>query len=276
MRVFKEPLFHFVLIGLAIFGWFYLVTPEGEYPEPGEIITVDNKDLELLISRFETSWNRPPNNKEIQALIDALVREEVLVREARKLGLDQGDQVIRARLARKMDFLTSAVAASVIPEDDVLEEFLAANPERFSTSPRIAFDQVYLGETPKAGDVELTLAALNSGSDWSAAGLQSLLPKSMPLSANRVVDSAFGQGFAKSLEQLEPDVWSGPIQSGYGYHLARITGSSPAKLPPLEDIRDIVLQEWRRETGEELAQAQYDSLVAHYQIELPVFEEAKK
>jgi len=273
MRVLKEPLFHFLLTGIAIFGWFYLIAPEEEHSEPGATIMVDKKDVELLVTRFETSWNRPPSAQERQALIDALVREEILVREARKLGLDRGDQEIRARLAQKMDFLTDAIAASVTPEEEILQEYLGANPERFSTPPRIAFDQVFLGETPDSDDIERALAALNSGSDWSNAGLQSLLPKSMPLSAARIIDSVFGMGFSGALGQLEPDAWSGPVRSGYGHHLVRVTSSLPAELPPLQDIRETVLQEWRQTTGDDLAQAQYQSLAANYRIELPGPEE---
>ncbi|MCG7519787.1 peptidyl-prolyl cis-trans isomerase [Ruegeria sp. Ofav3-42] len=276
MRILKEPLFHFILMGIAIFCWFAWISPQQEIVEETDTITIDGNDVALLTTRFETSWNRPPTQDELRALIDATVREEVLVREARKLGLDQGDQVIRARLAQKMDFLTDAIAASVEPEDDVLQAYLQENPERFTTRPQIAFDQVYLGQTVEADAIENAIASVNGREDWDSVGQTTLLPRSMPLSAARVVDSNFGIGFSSSLGTLEPGIWSGPVQSAFGIHLVRVTDKRAPKLPPLDEVRDSVLLEWRRETGAELAQAQYESLASSYRIETPEINQASE
>ncbi|WP_170604413.1 peptidylprolyl isomerase [Ruegeria arenilitoris] len=272
MRVIKEPLFHFILIGIAIFGWFNWVSPQSEGDDNGEKIAINEVDVDLLSTRFEASWKRAPSEAELEALIDALVREEVLVREARKLGLDKGDQVIRARLAQKMEFLTTAIASSVDPDEAELQAYLEDNAERFMTPSLVAFDQVFLGETAEPSEVAEVLSALNSGEDWSQLGVPSLLLQTMPLSALSVVDSAFGRGFSGNLTDLEMSIWSGPIQSGYGQHLVRVTGIQAGGLPSLDDIREAVLSEWRRETGDDLAQAQYEILAAQYEIQTPTGE----
>ncbi|WP_171120908.1 MULTISPECIES: peptidylprolyl isomerase [unclassified Ruegeria] len=276
MRVLKDPLLHFLLIGCGIFGWFFLVAPDGEVAPPAETIIVDQDDVDLLVARFTDSWKRPPTDTERQALIEALIREEVLVREARKLGLDRGDQVIRARLAQKMDFLTDAIASSVEPETDVLQAYLEQNAERFTTPRLIAFDQVFLGEAPTPADIDSALARLRAGEDWTGVGARTLLPLSLPLAAARSVDAAFGYGFSGAVNQFKLGEWEGPIQSGYGLHLVRITDTQPSKLPELEDIHDAVLLEWRRDTGEELAQAQFEDLAATYQIVTPETEKAQE
>ncbi|NVO58230.1 peptidyl-prolyl cis-trans isomerase [Rhodobacteraceae bacterium B1Z28] len=273
MRIIKEPLFHFILFGIAIFGWFYLISPEREAAEEAEKISISDGDIELLSTRFETSWKRVPSEAELQVLIDALIREEVLVREARKLGLDRGDQVIRARLAQKMDFLTGAIASSVTPEDAVLQTYLEDNSARFTTPHMVAFDQVYLGDAPDPEKVAKALAELSAGEDWLGLGVPSLLQRTMPLSTPGVIASNFGGGFSKNLENLEPMVWVGPIQSGFGEHLVRVTDLEPGRLPPLDDVRDVVLTEWRREAGEDLAQVQYESFAASYEIETPITQE---
>lgn len=273
MRILKEPLFHFILIGVAIFGWFQVVSPETDGVADVEQITIDTDDVALLNTRFEASRKRAPNKVEMQALIDALIREEVLVREARNLGLDRGDQVIRARLAQKMDFLTSAIASSATPEDAVLQAFLDKNAALFTTPSMYAFDQVFLGTAPEPDDVAQTLLALNAGEDWFNLGVSSLLLRTMPLSKASVVDSTFGRRFSANLENLEPSIWSGPVQSGYGQHLVRITAVQPGQLPQLDDIREAVVSEWRREAGADLAQAQYESFAARYEIITPTLQE---
>lgn len=52
MRILKEPLFHFFLIGAAIFIWFHIVAPDNETVEDLEVITIDENDVALLSSRF--------------------------------------------------------------------------------------------------------------------------------------------------------------------------------------------------------------------------------
>ncbi|EEE38395.1 hypothetical protein RKLH11_2237 [Rhodobacteraceae bacterium KLH11] len=63
--------------------------------------------------------------------------------------------------------------------------------------------------------------------------------------------------------------WAGPIQSGYGKHLIQVLAVEPGRLPPLNDIRSAVLQDWQRAMGEDLAQAQYETLADNYTIETP-------
>ncbi|RBW62083.1 peptidyl-prolyl cis-trans isomerase [Ruegeria sp. A3M17] len=274
MQILKQPLFHFILIGVAIFGWFAWVSPQQDIVEETDTITVDGNDVALLKTRFQSSWNRPPTEDELKALIDGAIREEVLVREARKLGLDQGDQVIRARLAQKMDFLTDAIAASIEPEPEVLQTFLNENPERFTKPAQIAFDQIYLDENASPDAIESTIEAANTQQDWSSIGSTTLLPKSLPLTVVRVVDANFGTGFSAALSSLEPGNWSGPVRSAYGIHVVRVIDKQDPILPKLEDIRDTVLLEWRRDAGSDLAQAQYESLASNYRVETPDMDKA--
>ncbi len=138
--------------------------------------------------------------------------------EARKLGLDQGDQVIRAHLTQKMDFLTDAIAASVEPEAL----------------------QAFLGETAAPEAVENAIEAANARQDWGNIGVTTLLPQSMPMTALRVVDANFGAGFSAILGSLEPGSRSGPVHSAYGVHIVRVTDRQDVLVPKLEDIRDTV------------------------------------
>lgn len=266
MRILKEPLFHFFLIGAAIFIWFHIVAPEAETVENLETITLDEDDAARLADQFEARWQRRPSDAELTALVRASIREEVLVREARKLGLDRGDTVIRSRLSQKMDFLTEAIATSVVPGDDELQAFLDLNPERYVTPDKVAFAQVFLGEAPNEARIEASLTALRAGQEASVSGASTLLPASMPLTATRVIDSVFGAGFSKGLIELETGPWTGPIQSGYGVHLVQVLAFEPGRTPPLSEIRTDVLRDWRRVAREDLAQAQYDSLAKKYEI----------
>ena len=69
-------------------------------------------------------WQRPPTAEELKGLIDDHVKEEILSREAIKLGLDQNDTIIRRRLRQKMEFLAEDFAATAEPTDAELEAYL--------------------------------------------------------------------------------------------------------------------------------------------------------
>ncbi len=269
MRLLKEPLFHFFLIGAAIFVWFHLVAPEAEAVEDIDTIAIDENDVALLSAQFEARWKRRPSDAELQALVDASIREEVLVREARKLGLDRGDTVIRSRLSQKMDFLSEAIATSVVPDDEELEAFLQENSERYATSAKAAFIQVFLGEKPGDAEIEQALTALRTEQEPDGLGSSTLLPASMPMTATRVIDSVFGNGFSEGLTTLDVGEWTGPIRSGYGVHLVKVVAIEPSQLPPLAEIHGVVLRDWRRAASEDLAQAQYEALARNYEIVAP-------
>ncbi len=269
MRLLKEPLFHFFLIGAAIFVWFHLVAPEAEAVEDIDMIAIDENDVALLSDQFEARWKRRPSDAELQALVDASIREEVLVREARKLGLDRGDTVIRSRLSQKMDFLSEAIATSVVPDDEELEAFLQENSERYATSAKVAFTQFFLGEKPGDAEIEQALTALRAQQEPDGLGGSTLLPTSMPMTATRVIDSVFGNGFSEGLTTLDVGEWTGPIRSGYGVHLVKVVAIEPSQLPSLAEIHGAVLRDWRRAASEDLAQAQYEALARNYEIVAP-------
>lgn len=265
-RLLSEPIVAFGLIGVALFAVFYAMQ-DHTTPEP-DAISVTARDMERIEGGFRAVWNRAPTTEERDALIAAHVRQEVLVREAEALGLDRDDAVIRQRLQQKMEFLLSASADALVPGDADLETYLHANADRYAIDGQVAFQQVYLGQAPNPAVVKDTLAALLAGEDPATLGQRSLLPAALPLSPARAVDSGFGSGMFDQLEQAEPDIWTGPVTSGYGLHLVRITAREPARAPALDGVRDRVEADWRREQAEELSERQFELLRDRYDIQI--------
>lgn len=266
MRFYKEPLFHFLLLGLALFAWFAYLNPDDAAPEPADRISVDEGDIDRLIELYRATWRRPPDLEELQRLQDGLVQEEILVREARTLGLDRGDSVVRQRLGQKMVFLMTSMAQVAEPDDDTLHAFVADNRERFEDPGRIAFQQIALGPDPDRQTVEAAIEALNGGAPPADFATSSLLPATFPLSAQQQVDSVFGAGVFTELQRTPAGQWAGPVRSGYGLHLVRVDAVENPSLPPLEDIREEVLFELRRDVAANLLEDQQTALRARYEI----------
>ena len=192
--------------------------------------------------------------------------EEANVREALELGLDRGDAVIRQRLNLKMQFLSESGAAVLEPEDAELQAYLDANPERFMQPPDIAFEQVLLPQEGAASEIRLLL---ENGADPATLGVASLLPSSFPMTPAPVIDRTFGAGFDAALAALPLNSWQGPVPSGYGQHLVRVTDRSDPTLPPLSEIRNRVEAEWRADRTKTLRESYTQAMLARYSVTLP-------
>ena len=141
----REPLVHFLVLGAAI----YLVAGRGaDHPDR---IVVDEGRVAMLARSFEATWRRPPGDAELERLIDDYVMEEVLYREALALGLDRDDLVVRRRMRQKMEFLNDGLEART-PSEPELQDFLAANPERFRVPSRVSFEQVFVNPEREGAD----------------------------------------------------------------------------------------------------------------------------
>ena len=267
-RLFREPLLHFLAIGGLIFLLFGALAGPG--PGPADTIVVGPERIERLATRFQSVWRRPPSDEELDALINEHVREEIYYREALALGLDRNDAIVRRRLRQKMEFLTDSAADLLEPAAGELEAWLAANEQAYRSGPRLAFEQIYLGETPGPDGVKLSLIALQSDplTDPSALGESTLLPAGLDLSSSGAIDGVFGQGFFGRLAGLPPGKWAGPVQSAYGVHLVRILDSLPARMPPLEEVRDAVLRDWKAAKTREIRELHYARLRERYVVEI--------
>ncbi len=269
MKLIKEPMFHFFVFGIIVFVWFFYQNPDATAGSDDATIQIGEQELDHLISEFSSSRQRPPSFQELSGMIDASIREEVLVREARTLGLEQGDRVIRNRLVQKMEFLTTSAAQAVEPERSVLEEHMQKYPERFATTEKLAFEQVSFGASPDQQVVEDAKAVLNAGANPETVGQPSLLPAFIPLSSAKQIDGMFGVGFAAGIVEQSLGEWSGPVRSGYGTHLVRLVELQPSQVLPLDDVYQAVLFDWRGQLQHDLLQAGVDSLKSRYRIETP-------
>ena len=170
-----------------------------------------------------------------------------------------------------MEFLTDSGADVIAPDAGELEAYYTANEERFKNTPRIGLEQIFLGQNATPERIAAALAALQSDTetDLLRLGERTLLPSQMALATPAEIDSVFGTGFFDRLTQLPTDVWGGPVESGYGLHLLRIDDIRPARLPPLEEVRDVILREWKSEKALELRKQIYARLRARYNVVLP-------
>jgi hypothetical protein len=76
----------------------------------------------------------------------------------------------------------------------------------------------------------------------------------------------FGAEFARSVFELAPDQWHGPVLSGYGVHWVFVEQRLPAEAPEFAAVRDRVEQDWRDERREKFNDEFYAQLRARYEV----------
>lgn len=258
----REPLVHFLLAGAAIFvvlGW------QGENADPASrAIHLSRADQARLSVNFAQVMGRPPTEAELRAVIDRWVREEILYREALRLGLDVGDAVVRKRLAQKMEVIAASAADAETPSDETLQAWLDRHPERFAQDTTLSFDQLYFTDRGRAV-VGKTL--LGGGADWTRLGDPVSLPARFERASRAVVAAELGDELARALAVMEPDNrWQGPLEGALGWHLVRLRAREPGVVPPLAAIRQRVEDDWRAETGRARQDAAYRALRSAYTV----------
>src|SRR5664279_2902288 len=142
-RWLREPLLHFLLIGIALFAVYaYTHRGRGGFESSRQIaLTLD--ELRQMDMYFESQWHRPPTPAEFQAMVEDKVREEVLYREALAMGLDKDDTIVKRRMAQKMQFLAEDVAAAHEPSTAELKAWFEKNKDRFALPSRYSFRHLY-------------------------------------------------------------------------------------------------------------------------------------
>ncbi|HTO49729.1 MAG TPA: peptidyl-prolyl cis-trans isomerase [Burkholderiales bacterium] len=276
-RLLREPLVHFLLIGAVLFGLY-------SYSQSGRTTTASSKEIRLtldevaqLVMLYQSQWRRPPTPQELERMVESKVQQEVLYREALAMGLDRDDEIVKRRMAQKMQFLAEDVAAAREPTTAELKSWFEKHSTMFALPPRLSFRHLYFSPdrrgTRAREDADKALAKL-AGQPEDAKIAGSLADPFMfqDYYRDRAPDylgKEFGPQFALSLAKLAPGSWQGPIESGFGWHLVFVDTVIPGRVPAFEEIEPDVKTAW---LGEQKAQAwdkAYKEMRAKYKVLMP-------
>ncbi len=284
-RLLREPLVHFLAIGLGLFILFGLVAPE-ESNLDDKTIVVD-RDALLRFVQFRSKAFNPEiaaarldalGDAELERLIDDYVREEALHREALALGMDQNDYVIKQRLIQSIRFITNGFVSSAVDvSDEEVAEYYEANRDDYFVDPYVTFTHVFFSRDRHGEEQARQLAA---------AKLDELNDERVPFSGSMrhgdrflynvnyvertqdFVASHFGRSMAASVFELEANDarWQGPLESAYGYHLVMVTKRTEGFHPPLEEVADVVREDALRIKLDEQNERAVQAIVDTYDV----------
>jgi peptidyl-prolyl cis-trans isomerase C len=240
-RTARGPWPALLLVGVALWG----LHRAAQGPEPRTLV-VTAETMTALREGLAREHGREPTAAEVEARVDEWVEDELLVREARALGLDRADPIVRRRLVQKLRFSLEDQDGVDDPGDDVLAQWHRTHAERYRHPPRRGFSHVFVEGLDAAARAraEALVVALEGGAD--PAGRGDAFPhgsRQGPADHRALVDR-YGEGLADAVAAAPLDRWIA-ARSSFGWHALRVDDERPGELAPLSEVRARVLADWQ-------------------------------
>ena len=251
----------FLAVGLLLFGLDRWRQDRDDYH-----IIVDLPLLEKLAAQWQGQTQRLPDANELDALVEGYVREEILVREARRLSLDKDDVIIRRRLAQKYEFFLANADVSADPDADTLQKFFDANRARYRLPETFSFNHVFFDNENEA---RAAVTQLNTDeSNWRSLGRPFMLNRSYrSVTADRLVVE-MGDAFVVALRGLPEARWSGPVVSAFGAHAVKLVARDTGGDVAFDDVASHVARDWQMFRQKAARDTAMDELRSKYKVEL--------
>lgn len=252
----REPLLHFLILGLCIFGIDRQFSARTDDPR---VITVDAAVDAEVRAVFSEARRRDPNATEMQALRRVWLDNEVLYREGLALQVDKGDKTIRDRVIFKALSVIEA-GLKLPPIDDAgLRAWFERNRARYDEPARFDFQEAVLPSDTPEESLRAFAAALNGGTPGEVrAALNAYRGRPHPT----IVES-YGEAFASALEASVPGEWR-VFQSRDRLRVMRLESTSPPRRAEFEPLRSVVMQDWVDATMAEMRSAAVTAMTAKY------------
>ena len=256
-----DRLIWFVVFGLLLFGADRLMQAR-----ENNIIKVDLPLVEKLVAQWEGQTERRPNARELDALIEGYIREEILVREAARLGLNQDDIIIRRRLAQKVEFMMADETVDALPDKEALKRFFDDNRTQYDQPETLTWRHVFAENQAQARQLR---SALNQDeTDWQDKGKPFMLNRQYARQSEVDLSRLMGTQFAAALFQEKAGDWRAPVESAFGWHVVKIDKRHEAQQAVFEPLIERIARDYQKRQRQEALAAAWAELRGRYEVEL--------
>jgi hypothetical protein len=204
------------------------------------------------IEGLSSAKRNPLTEAEKREALERIIDEELLLRRALELGLAESDPSSRKALVNAM-LQFSVAAAKRDPTEEQLRAFYADRPKliapqplltvRATSFPNTDLDRVARLQTEMANGKSFDAAVT------AASGELILLPKG-PVVPAKIAEYA-GASIRDIALTLEKGQTAGPIEVGRRVVYVHLVDRTDEPPPPLDQVRDVVAEEWRKRASEE-------------------------
>jgi hypothetical protein len=269
----NKPPVRIVLLGVLVAAAF-LLAKGPPVTDSSRRVVITGADLLQQRAAFMRTWQREPTADELRGALEKHIRQEVLYREALARGYDRDDLVVRRVMQQKMEFLAASQATQEPPTEEEVEAYFALRQERYRLSAVLSFSQIYLSADQRGAGVEqaaIDLLARLRAEDPDPDALASwgdtiMLDISYAGQTEREVSVAFGEVFAEALVRLPIGEWQGPVSSGYGLHLVKVTEREESRVPEWQEVVRRVISDMEFEAKAAARDQLYQEIAQNYEV----------
>jgi hypothetical protein len=257
-----KRLLAFFSIGLFIFVLDILF----EDLSDDKTIVIFDSELKDLVDTWTSQVGREPNGQELSAIINQLVDEEILYREALSLGLDKNDIIIKRRLSQKIGFLKQEEVKPMTNSE--VDTFFLENKLDYLIPKQYTFTHIYFN-----ADKNGSKRALKAYKDLRKVGELPygdpfLLGKNFSLKTSKEITRTFGKNFAEEIKKVPLNQWYGPLSSSYGSHLVFINSIVEERIPELKEVKAQLISDLQLRQKEDSFRIYLDNLREKYKVQV--------
>ncbi|MCP4260991.1 MAG: peptidyl-prolyl cis-trans isomerase [Planctomycetes bacterium] len=170
---------------------------------------------------------------------------------------------------QKMEFLSNDLAELNQPDEAALNKYFLDNQDKYELPARVSFTHIYFSLDKRGAKVVEDAKSVLSGLNALRApelGDSFMLQYDFVQETPFEVERLFGKVFAEELFTLETNSWLGPIESGYGLHLVRISEKIDARMPELASVINKVRTDFMFEQRQKMNKEIYEKFKERYEI----------
>lgn len=259
----REPLLHFLVVGLALFGLDRAANGGGgrapggadlcALPVPTGPIVVDAAVRRTLAGDWSRRHEQPADAAVLERLTADYIDREVLYREGLTRGLAVGDARVRDRVADQMAYVLDEGLTIAEPDRATLRAWFQGREASYAEPERVDFTQVFVQGRDAAAEARALelLRQLEGGA--SPGGLGDTFWGGRTFRGRKLDDltERFGEAFTAGLRLQEPGAWS-LLRSEDGLHLVRVDRWAAGRAPAFDAVHERVRHDWeqvQRERG---------------------------
>lgn len=262
-----------LVLGLAVglgIATFAILEPADEKetaPLPPDVaamvngVVIGKSELDRAMEALVADSRNEPDAELRERMLERLIEQELLLQRAYDLGLDRSDRVVRNSLVSAM--VQSVLASAPKPDTDPEEirAFYEANRNFFALAGRVRVRALRFpvespdGESDAKDRAEAAAARLRLDEPIETIradlGGRLFTPvPDAPLPPSQLV-TYLGPTPAREAMRLRVGEVSDPVRGGSAWFVLKVIERERGKVPPLEAVRQEVLNEMDRRAGEE-------------------------
>jgi peptidyl-prolyl cis-trans isomerase C len=211
-------------------------------------------------------------------LMEALIEEELVYRDAAAMGLDKADEFKKELERTKRDMLIreyydKVVEAKANPSDAEVQEYYAANPKEFIVPESVTARHILVKTRDEAARLR---GQIERGADFADLASKYSLDASSKTAGGLIGGPIQRGGTVKGLGavpelvaaafDLREGELSQPVQSGKGFHLVRVEKRTPESAKSLEEAKPEIVSKLQYSKRKTVREETINQLKSKYKV----------